>query len=344
MKPGDELEGGFSRRSVGWLIAVSLGSLVFGALLSTFSQNRAERPDPGANSFSRSAVGHHALCELLRREGIGVLSRRDLQLSAPGPHRPLILAEPPANENFADQLPRFLGEAARSRAPLVLVLPKWKTVPDPKHTGWIGAVVPHPIDPIERATGALALTGLGKLRIERRPGATVQKCRARLGGIETVYRIGLRRAQLIAPAPGLTPVVECGGALLVARTPGAPAVYLVADPDLIENHGLGTADHAALIHDLLVRELAAKEVIFDETIHGFARKPGLFAEAFRFPLVLATLQSLILAGVVLWAGMGRFGKPLPPRQALEGPETLIDNTARLLSRVKKGGHGHRGHP
>jgi hypothetical protein len=122
-------------------------------------------------------------------------------------------------------------------------------------------------------------------------------------------------------------------------------LYLVADPDLCENHGLGTADHAALVHDLFVRELAAQEVIFDETIHGFARKPGLFAEAFRFPLVLATLQSLVLAGVVLWAGMGRFGKPLPPREALAGgPETLIDNTARLLSQSKKGVHGHRGHP
>ena len=48
------------------------------------------------------------------------------------------------------------------------------------------------------------------------------------------------------------------------------------------------------------------------------------------------LQSLLLLGVVLWAGMGRFGKPLPAAAGLgAGKEVLIDNTAKLLA---NGGH------
>ena len=53
-------------------------------------------------------------------------------------------------------------------------------------------------------------------------------------------------------------------------------------------------------------------------------------------MVLGVLQSLLLLGVVLWAGMGRFGKPLPAAPALgAGKEVLIDNTAKLLV---NGGH------
>ena len=77
-------------------------------------------------------------------------------------------------------------------------------------------------------------------------------------------------------------------------------------------------------------------MVFDETIHGFDRVPGLLAESLRFPLVLGVLQSLLLLAVVLWAGMGRFGKPLPAAPALAaGKEVLIDNTAKLLV---TGGH------
>ena len=53
-------------------------------------------------------------------------------------------------------------------------------------------------------------------------------------------------------------------------------------------------------------------------------------------MVLGVLQSLLLLGVVLWAGMGRFGKPLPAAAGIgAGKEVLIDNTAKLLA---NGGH------
>jgi hypothetical protein len=117
--------------------------------------------------------------------------------------------------------------------------------------------------------------------------------------------------------------------------PNGPEVFLVSDPDLFNNHGLGRADNAVAFHELLVHRLGAQGVIFDETIHGFVHDPGLLEEAFRFPLVLATLQAFVLVGTVLWAGVGRFGKPLPP-PAEAGPPpgktVLIDNTARLLTR------------
>jgi hypothetical protein len=353
MKPAGELEGGSSRRAAGWITGIALGSLTAGVLLSVFGQGLAGRPDPGSNTFSRSAVGHHALVELLRGTGLGVVSRRHLREGRPGPRRPLVLAEPVADgETAARRLLSLSREAAASSAPLVLVLPKRFTERDPQVPGWIGSAVLRSPREIEQVPGELGIAGLDALKIERRKHGTVRECRARLGGKkggqETVYQVDLAGpAQLLTPGPGLDPVVVCDNGLLVARVSAAPVLFIVADPDFLENHGLGTADHAALVHDLFVRGLEARGVIFDETVHGFARRAGLLAEALRFPLVLAVLQSLVLTGVVVWAGMGRFGKPLPARGSGkgdpeagpgEGTETLIDNTAQLLS-VASGADG-----
>jgi hypothetical protein len=351
VQPDAELEGGFTRRAVAWITGIVLASLTAGALLSAFGEKLESRPSSGPNTFSRSAVGHRALAELLRQEGLGVVSRGNSREGRPpGPHRPLVLAEPYAGTILNPaRLQALRDEAARRKAPLVLVLPKWDSVEDPRHSGWIGDVALRPARDVEQVAKALDVKGLANVRIERRRGAEApRECRARLGGPPEAYRIDLRPAQLIRPGPGLDPIVVCGGELLVARVKqgeGTPAVFLVADPDILENHGLGRADHAQMVDDLLVRGLEAQGVIFDETIHGLAHQAGLLAEALRFPLVLAVLQSALLAGVIVWAGVGRFGKPLPVRgfsgdeEPGDGPEILIDNTARLLSVSTRGG-GH----
>src|ERR1700709_288782 len=110
------------------------------------------------------------------------------------------------------------------------------------------------------------------------------------------------------PSPASEPVVACAGGILIARR--APRTFLIADPDLLNNQGLGRAGNAEAVYQLLVQNVATTGLVFDEAIHGFDRVPGLLAESLRFPLVLGVLQSLLLLGAVLWAGMGRFGKPL----------------------------------
>jgi hypothetical protein len=340
LKPAGDLEGGFSRRAVRWIVGIALGSLIAGALLSAFGQSLAGRPDSGPNTFSRSAVGYQALAELLHGTGLGVVSRRDVRKARPGRHRPLVLAEPSVDGAVAARrLPALTQEAAARQAPLVLVLPKWDTAADPRHPQWIREASPRSPAAVETVVGKLGIAGLPAVRIEHRPSGSVRQCRAKLGGRERVYQVDLGPAQLLKPAPGLAPIVVCDGGLLVGRISAAPVVFVIADPDFIENHGLGKADHAVLIHDLLVRGLEAHGVIFDETVHGLARRAGLLVEALRFPLVLAVLQSILLAGVVVWAGMGRFGKPLPVRAGPgEGTETLIDNTALLLSVSSRDGN------
>jgi hypothetical protein len=71
-------------------------------------------------------------------------------------------------------------------------------------------------------------------------------------------------------------------------------------------------------------------------MHGYAQTPSLLRTLFEFPLVLATLQVLVCAVLVVWAAMVRFGprRDAPPPLA-PGKDFLIRNTAALLH---YGGH------
>jgi AAA lid domain len=175
--------------------------------------------------------------------------------------------------------------------------------------------------------------GLGELRLARVPLAGTV-CEAAGGGR---FRVDLAPAQLLAEAPQLEPIVRCPGGILVGQLGGeGPPGVVVADPDLLNNQGLGRADHAALLYDLLATRLGAEGVVFDETIHGFVRRGGLLAELLSFPLLPAFTHLLLATALVVWAGAGRFGKPLPgASRPLAGKTVLIANTAALLTR---GGH------
>jgi hypothetical protein len=331
----EELEGGFSRRIVNWVVGIALASFVAAILLSAFGEDLQRRPTPGPNTFSDSALGHRALAEFLRSAGLGVASRQS-PAGGTGPTRPLILAEPDA----ARQLHRIEGlreEAAAREAPLVVVLPKWKGEPRKGKPEWLDKVAFLPERELRKVLEAIdpELKAVGFSRQGR-----TSRCVAVWAGGGPALAVEAAPAQLLLPnALLLEPVVQCGGGLLVARrnlTSEGPELFLIADPDVLNNHGLGRGDNAVLVHRLLVERIGASGVVFDETIHGFNRTPGLLAEALRFPLVLAVLQALVLAGAVLWAGMGRFGKPLPAAAGLAaGKELLIDNTAKLLA---NGGH------
>lgn len=340
---GEELPGGYSRRTVVWISLLSGLSFAAAVFFIAFGEELEGPSNPHANTFSKSALGHQGLAELLEALGLGTVSRRGRGGAAPGPHRPLVLAEPDVVllADGSSRLDAFAREAAEAGAPLVLVLPKWAGEPRPGRPEWIGEARPLSADALGQvfeSLGAAELAGIEVLRSAAGP----LRCSASwegAAGDRADLRIDLEPAQLLPAGAGLEPVVSCPGGLLVARRTLAPSgveLFVVSDPDLLNNHGLGQADHAALVHGLLSRRIGASGVIFDETIHGFRRPSGLIAEAFRFPLVLAVLQGFALTALVLWAGMGRFGKPLPARRGVRpGKEILIENTAKLL---EGGGH------
>jgi len=328
-----ELEGGFSRRALGWIVGGTVASFLAFVLLGVYGKDLERRPTPQANTFSYSALGHHGLASFLVSMGLGVLPRQ-APAGGVGPGRPLILAEPDARD--PERLKALREEARDRNARLVLVLPKWSPGPARKdRPDWLDRVSLISSTEVERVVRELGDDGLQKVAVEHLDSPL--RCTATWGSSTARIRIDVA-PQLLAPSPELDPVVSCSGGYLIARRAGAaaPATYLISDPDLLNNQGLGKEGNAEAVYQFLVHDLAATSVVFDETIHGFNRVPGLLAEALRFPMVLAVLQSVLLLGVVLWAGMGRFGKPLPAAAGVgAGKEVLIDNTAKLLA---GGGH------
>src|SRR5262249_19620004 len=90
---------------------------------------------------------------------------------------------------------------------------------------------------------------------------------------------------------------------------------------------------AALAVNLIERlRGAGGNVVFDETIHGYtAPAANPFLLLFRFPFVVATLQGLIAIALLMWATLGRFGRPQsapPPLSA--GRAGLLQNMAKLI--------------
>jgi hypothetical protein len=338
--PETELEGGFSRRRLGWAVGIAVASFAIFLVLLAYGHDLEGRPVPGPNTFSRSALGYEGAAELLRAMGLGVVSRQAPAGSGVGPDHPLVVAEADPGQGGGSARQETLWQEAEDRkAPLVVILPKWSPGEARKDKPeWLAQVELMPDLRVRSALGPLWTTAHPT---EIRRLAHARSCQASWSGGESApLNIDTENVvQLLGADESLEPVIECAGGLLVALRPASghrPKVVVIADPDLLNNQGLGRGDNASAVYQIFTRTLGAKGVVFDETIHGFTRTRGLIAEALRFPMVLAVLQGLVLLGVVLWAGMGRFGKPLPGAAGLAaGKEMLIGNTAELLT---GGGH------
>ncbi len=120
----EELEGGFSRKALGWIIGSVAASLLATVLLMIHGKD-LDRPEPGHHSFSDSALGHKAALEFLRQMKLSVLPRRSISGGDISLRRPLVLAEPEGPGWDPGRLKALRKEAKARKAPLVVVLPKW---------------------------------------------------------------------------------------------------------------------------------------------------------------------------------------------------------------------------
>jgi hypothetical protein len=334
----EEAEPAITRRSATWISLIAVVSFVTALLLMAFGGDLSESAIAGPSYFSSSALGHRALGQFLEESGLTVRVRRSRRVLRGSPDDAVFLLEP--GTGGAAGQGDYLKEltALRSSVPLVLVLPKWKGEPLETRDGlWVERV--SLLD--EGVVGSV----LEKLAPESEVRATFTRTNShspRGYPCETAWGETLE-AELIAPqflepSPDLEPIVSTPEGVLAGRLRSISswALYVIADPDLLNNHGLVRRDNAAIVLRLLEKSLAARAVTFDEVIHGLGRETHFLAETLRFPLNLIVLHGLLLFSLILWAAGSSFGKPLPvPPRLMAGRRGLIENTAQLL--------GCRGH-
>jgi len=297
------------------LVVLSLGASL---LLLLRGPGEVAGRRAAADGYSRSALGHVGMLQWLRANGHSVTQlRTDRNLGECGL---LIVAEP--NTGLGEDRDR-IERWHEQRPPLLLVLPKRDGSDDPTNPGWN--------DETDLSTEGEAEDVLRAFRPFLGYTPVVQRFE-RVSGWRTPA--GWPVPDLVSPAqllkrrPELEAIVECSEGVLFGRMGDG---HVLADPDLLQNHGLGRGDNAVLLLRI-VDELTKKGgLIVDETLHGHLFTPSFWQAMGEFPLVLVTIHLVLLALFVVWVARGRFGPLLAEPPAIgAGKGFLIDNVVALL--------------
>jgi hypothetical protein len=309
----------FQSRVLVALVAVLVVLFAASMLLSAGGGKRVTGSLIGSNTYSRSAVGHLGFFDVLRKLGYRAVRGEQNVLAMLGANGVLVLAEPGAGLSVGDDSNLLRAER------IFIVLPKWTVRAGGERDGWIAearlasAVVPEAV--------LFAAVGSGTVVRVAEPSAFEKTLALPDPTIRAPLQLvkNSRMKPLIATAEGI---------LLGEFTEGSRRIWVLTDPDPIENHGIGKGDNMVFADGLVAAMLQGKngQLVFDETLHGFqrsSRAPAKFL--FEFPYNLIAIQILVCIGLLLMAAMGRFGAPEHPERVLStGKRDLVGNAASLL--------------
>ena len=307
----------FNPRLVIGLIAAGIASFGILMLLLAYGGRIGASSDGRAHALSAAATGFKGLVALVDR------------------HREAHLDE--SSDEWADHLlvvtleerndPAEVARLLESRAdyPTLIILPKWVTVNDPARRGWVRAVAP--------AAGIAAGRLLGKgVEVSLLPGDAPPSAETTslLGGLD----IPVPRSPQQIEGPDLSSLASLpGGGALIARI-GDRQHYVVADPDLFNNHSLDDPDQARAALEVIDRMNGGGEFVdFDLTMNGFgsASSPSMLRTVFEPPFLVMTLALLAAALLAGLHGAFRFGPVRREERAIAfGKAALVENSAGLI--------------
>ena len=228
----DETEqGGFSPR-----IAAALGGLALAlfalALIFTGGSDVDAENSAGANSYSRSAIGHRALFETLAKLGRNVVRADVDPLGKLGDRGVLVLIEPTSAANDP-----ALATKIRAAQRVLLVLPKTYAAADPDHPGWVrdAVLVRRRRSPRRAFSWSM-----------QKPASRKAPSRSRSPSIISSRTPTIAKdAQSVTGGDFHVLLGDKDGFLVGERVIGGRRIVVLADPDPIENLGILQGDNAA---------------------------------------------------------------------------------------------------
>jgi hypothetical protein len=321
----------FSPVVVLWMILVGVLSLGAWLVLSAYAPELRRSNDPGAHALSRSAIGYAGLRALLTARGDTVVVSRNTGRRPTG----LLILTPGVETD--DKAVSAMG----FEAPELVILPKWAVARDPAHPGWVKRFGGDDLIPLPMLDQHLPDSLLAGLKISRRGDARAAAVVLRSAGepipVGETYRTGPIESLQTASGEGWVPVlVDAAGRPVLVKSADR-ALYVLADPDLMNTHGLAnfdTAQTAVAILDALRPD--GEAVVQDVTLNGFVRARSVLRLAFEPPFLGLTLSAVAVALLMGLHAAARFGPAQSGGRALAlGAKALADNSAGLIRLARR---------
>lgn len=334
-----------------FIIAALVGLVALSFIVNGHGPGGApdDRPRFSPHSYSTSAIGHAGFYETLRLMGRPVKRGLSDSLVLAGENGTVLLLEPNFNEFDGEYGDELFFMAPR----LLIVLPKWQGSPYPPKPDWVEQLSLNPqgakniLKLIKDKAGLryqLSLNPQGAKNIlnliKGKAGLRYQPWPETWENNEFAYSpTGRGEVQLIVSSD-MVPLLGTAGGILLGELSreDEQKIWVLADPDVLSNQGLGLGDNAALMVSVIdqLRMSGNSDprapLIIDELIHGL--KPvdnSVWAMLFRFPYVIVAILAAVSALMLVLAGAGRFGPPLTPKEELDfGKASLIANSVRFL--------------
>jgi hypothetical protein len=321
---GAREDGAFRPATITLVVAIGILAFVGMLVLGAYAPDLRSGRNGGSHALSNAATGFSGIVRLARATGRNPLIARGEQMFGT---EDLVVLTP---DYGATEMGHILSR--RSTKPTLVIMPKWRTVPDPAHPGWVRAQGLKPVWDLERT-----IAPDFPLNVERAPS----------GGrpLRTVPGQAPAELRFIAPGPLQTVsgpriepiVVDSAGKAVVVKAGDGP-LYLLADPDLLSNRAMADRRQAAAALALLdfLNATGAKSVVFDVTLNGLGHSRSPLRLIFDPPFLAVTLAiaaALLLAGL---QALARFGAPRRPQRAIAfGKAALIDNAAALVRQARR---------
>jgi hypothetical protein len=320
-------ESPFNARTM--LIVTAIGALAFIAMLvlGAYAPDLRSGRNGGAHALSNAATGFSGLVQLADATGRKpIITRSKDQLKS----EDLTVITP--DHGWAD-----LSDILDRRGPraTLLVLPKWETAADPQKPGWI------------RVSGLLPATDPARILYPATPiGIAREKTNSE--PLKNVADAAPANLRFLAPrvlqtfsGKDVRPIITNVRGAIVLGQIGARPLYILADPDLINNHGMGDERQARASLALLdyLNSTDAESVQFDVTTNGLGRSRSPLKLAFDAPFLAVTLTIFIAMLLAAWQALVRFGPVRRSERAIAfGKAALVDNSAALIRKAGREAH------
>ena len=304
---------------------VAAGIVAFGAfmLLAAYAGDFRSGRDGRAHALSVSATGFNGIVDLIGYSGGQTqLIRSEAELES---EDLLVIAVEPATAPAA--LKAVLDR--RGAKATLLVLPKWLTAPDKKRSGWV-----HSVGTFDERMLAALLAPVHDIEIVQ-----PRQARGSAAGSEWLEGITValpKRPQFVA-GEDVIPLLSAPEGALLAQLGDRP-LWLLSDPDILNNHGLKDPRTARAALQMLeaLNSTDAETISFDLTLNGFGKQPNALKLAFEPPFLALTLSLFVAALLAGLHGAFRFGPEERDERAIAfGKAALVENSSGLIKLARR---------